>query len=297
MNRTCFSVLRCHLSLASAVTFLTLNCLSTVAQNSSTNPAPRLLVAWEKPDPRPGGLFDSLKNRLQKVGDMVVRVTSPDVAPENRHLWIISEDGKTKRLLSSEGGVRGPHWGAAGFIAYEVEADTNNDGVIDANDDLQIHVIAAAGGASQSAGKGRSPVWSPDGRHLAFLRDDGIWTYGLDGEVKRLDHSQKGSLIFTDRRSVATATNFWTLDIATQAIQPLLPELQKRYLWLGSISPSGSKLVFHDAMRSDIFVRKLTVLEPETNLTADAFSDFDPTWSPDEKFIVFVSDRPIDGVK
>jgi WD40-like Beta Propeller Repeat len=276
-----------------AAFILTFISASTSGEDNLYNPPIRNLIAWEKADTPQESIIQILKSVVNSVNDMVVRVTSPDVAPEKRHLWIISADGKEKRLLSRDVGVRNPRWGAAGYIVYEVETETNNDGVIAANDELVLHVIPANGGRSRELGTGRSPVWSPDGTEVAFLRDDGIWIYNLAGKITKLGSDQRGRIIFTDRRSAATATNFWILDISNQVSKPLPADLKNRYLWLRSVSPSGSKLVF-DEMPSNIFVRSL-VDGAEINLTPDTYSNCDPAWSPDEKYIVFVSDRPTDG--
>jgi hypothetical protein len=255
--------------------------------------AVRNLVDWVDVQEAAPGLIDLIRQRVRDITGLVVRITSPDIGPEERRLWVISASGGEPRLLSPETGVRRPRWGRLGFVAFEQEIDTNGDGTLDALDSTVIGVVPAEGGEGSKLGVGRAPVWSPDGQHLAFIRDDAIWIYRLGGVPVPLHDAQvRGALVVTDRRTAALARVFWMLPLDGRAPQRLPEEMDDRYIWLGAVSPSGASLTFSDAMHSDIYVRRLDSTGRETNLTNDPYSDLDPAWSPDERFVVYVSNRP-----
>src|SRR5437016_6122643 len=94
--------------------------LLTVAACAAQVRTPAQLLDWvdAKDDV---SLFENLRLRLDRLTDIFVRVTSPDISRESKHLWIVSAEGKTKCLVSSEASVSEPRWGAAGYILYLVE--------------------------------------------------------------------------------------------------------------------------------------------------------------------------------
>jgi hypothetical protein len=255
-------------------------------------PVIRHLVDWVESEAADTGFLGWIRDRVKEITGLVVRITSPDVRPESRRLWVIPASGGEPQRLAQDTGARNPRWGKRGFIAFEQEADTNGDGSIDALDHTLIRVVRADGGESVKVGQGSAPVWSPDGLHLAFIREDTIWVHRLGGEAVPLTQAVlSGTLIGTDRLTSALVTSFWAIPVRGGAPRQLPPDLGNRYVWLGAVSPSGKRLVFHNAMRSDIYIRWLQNAGREINLTNDPYTDMDPAWSPDERFVVFVSDR------
>jgi len=238
--------------------------------------------------------LEKLRNRLDRLTDFFVRVTSPDIARESKHLWIVSADGKDKCLVSEEAGVSEPRWGAGGYILYLMEADTNGDGAIDFRDEYLVRAVQPSGQAARTLGQGQSAVWAPDGAHAAILHEAAIRVAGLDGKTVAMGAvGPAGKLVVTNSRASSRTRQFWTVDARSGASQDLPDSLRAKYLWLGSLSGSGTKLVFTDAMKTDVFVRSVGGGEPDRNVTNDRFLDMDPSWSPDEKSIVYVSDSPL----
>lgn len=255
--------------------------------------APASLVDWiDTPDN--ASWVDTLRNRLDKLTDFFVRVTSPDIPRESKHLWIVSADGKNKCLVSQEASVGEPRWGTGGFILYLAEADTNGDGVLDFKDEYLIRAVRPNGEGGRTLGQGQSAVWSPDGRKAAIIHDSKIMVAGLDGQAVPLGPGvPAGKLITANSLASSRTRQFWAVDTRTGSDETLPEKLRTKYLWLGALSVSGTKLVFADAMKTDIFVRGVDGARPDRNVTNDRFLDMDPAWSPDEKNIVYVSDSPL----
>lgn len=260
---------------------------------SAQQPPPAWLLDWV--DTKGSASFsDQILKRLDGLTDFFVRVTSPDIPRESKHLWIVSADGKNKCLVSQESAVSDPRWGAGGFILYLVEADTNGDGVIDYKDEYLVRAIQPNGQAARTLGQGQSAVWSPDGRRAAIIHDSKILVAGLDGQTSPIGSGlPPGRIVVASSRASSRNRQFWAVEAQTGKSESLPESLRSKYMWLGSLSPSGRQLVFADAMKTAIFIRPADNSQPDLNLTNDRFSDMDPSWSPDERNIVYVSDSPL----
>lgn len=90
-----------------------------------------------------------------------------------------SRGGRVRRLVTSTHGIEWPSWSADGrHILYS----TNRVG-----DPGQIRMwrVAATGGRPRGLGTGRSIDQSPDGRQIAFITGDDVWTMRPDGSRRR----------------------------------------------------------------------------------------------------------------
>ena len=268
-----------------------------VAQEGHRQHSILQLIEWMEVKPGDNnGILSILRRLLEDMANLSVRVTSPDIPMEKRRLWIMPINNGKPRLLSEQTSVRNPKWGKKDWIAYEQESDTNGDGFIDFHDRMKIQIIKLNTGHIRSIGEGVTPIWSPDGEALAFIRDGEIQIYKLSGSILSVTQAKlEGELVYSNKRSKALADKFWMININNGIIQKLPEDLQRKYLWLGVLSSDGQRMLMSDASHSDIFIRKLSTLDNHgINLTQDKYIDLEPHWSPDEKSIVFVSDRPVD---
>jgi Tol biopolymer transport system component len=114
-----------------------------------------------------------------------------------------------------------------------------------------------------STRRDHQPQYSPDGSQIAFSSDrtgrGSIWVCASDGS------------------------------------NPIELTQEKQAIW-PSWSPSGQKLAFHvydyERGRSDIHVMDAQGGFPQNLTGADEYGGGIPTWSSDEKWIYFVTDRP-----
>ena len=254
------------------------------------------LVEWIDLTPTDNGsIFTKIQRMLEGVTDLTVRVTSPDIPIEKRRLWVMTIDGGKPALMSHQTGVRNPKWGKKNWIAYEQESDTNGDGVINFHDRLRVKIINLNSGVIRTIGNGLTPIWSPDGEALAFIKEGEIWIYKLTGSLLPMSQALlKGELVYFNKHSKALADKFWTINVNDGTIKQLPADMQRKYLWLGALSSDGQRILMSDASYSDIFIKNLHLNNSEINLTNDEYLEIGPDWSSDEKSIVFVSDRPIE---
>jgi dipeptidyl aminopeptidase/acylaminoacyl peptidase len=265
--------------------------ISTSAQTGE----PIQLLDWVEVK-SPGGLNQQLHALLSNVTSFFVRVTSPDVPRESRRVWKMSVDGSSNCLLNEDTGVRYPRWGSAGYVLYLQEADTNHDGRMDFNDDFLIRIAPVSGGAGKTVAQGKSAVWSPDGRYIGFVRDGKILFATAQGEILSPGNSvPAGKIVAANGRNPNATHHFWSFDAREGSSENLPDDLARKYLWIGSLSPSGTKIIFANTMENGLEVQDAQNQASVKEIAHGEYHVMDPAWSPDEKEIVYISDRPATG--
>jgi Tol biopolymer transport system component/DNA-binding winged helix-turn-helix (wHTH) protein len=168
----------------------------------------------------------------------------------------------------------------------------------------------------------RSPVWSPDGKHMAFLR--GVHrpgTYGVQPQIEILDlaSNQRFVVLAQPRLGPALA---WIGDRLVYVLNETPPNQNDSNIWsmkidLGTGKPlgganritsspgaieylsnaaNGKRLAYvKQGWQPDVYVAKVEAngarLSTPRRLTLDERQDLPWSWTPDSKQVLFGSDR------
>ena len=150
--------------------------------------------------------------------------------------------------------------------------------------------------------KGTQPTWSPDGRSIAFVRNGEIHVIGADGGNDRRLARGAQPAWSPDGRTIAFAG---TRDILTVRLADgkLTNLTRSPKPWLGNTTPAyapnGKLIAFSrstDAFNTDIFlmttkgkiVKRLT---RSVGTDSTLGEEHGPSWSPDGRSLVYVSNR------
>jgi len=172
-----------------------------------------------------------------------------------------------------------------------------------------------------------NPVWSRDSQKIAFLSGESIWVSSADGSHAKPCTPGAGLqqiLAWTrDNRYIIFSTqpgndipvltgkdhlltpgdleikpedriilDLWQVNISTGEKERLAYDLS--WQWLPYISPGGTRLVFpitRTDLQSQLWMREGNKFKKARPLTDGNYLDVDSTWSPEGKWLVFVSNR------
>ena len=168
-----------------------------------------------------------------------------------------------------------------------------------------------------------SPAWAPDGRHLALITFQyHPGSYSSDTQIESVEvatgrretilvraglsrglaWTRTGKLIFSAGEAQLNPddSNLWFLNLDTGSARPVGAPIritrESNFLHSVSASADGRRLVFFksiyqpDVYMSDIDPRSLALSQPRV-LTLDERGNFPYVWTPDNRFIIFISNR------
>jgi dipeptidyl aminopeptidase/acylaminoacyl peptidase len=188
-----------------------------------------------------------------------------------RNIWLADADRPARQVTAyhADDGqllyhlALRPDGGALAFVRggdpeYADEEDLPNTGSAAFAPKQQLLLAdLGEGGASRPIGEGHSPVFSPDGRSIAYTRRGAIWLWdaaigarriaSVDGDVRRLQWSPDGSqLLFVDDRDGRSFAALLALDGSAiryldpalgQAIEPVFSPDGREIAFIAAVDP------------------------------------------------------------
>ncbi len=216
--------------------------------------------------------------RVSVDGGAPVQVsrTAPGVRPEPKENLVVSRDGRTLFYTQARYFQNIDNLFVMPAAGGEARQLSFNDAIIETSpapspDGSQLAYFTRTGRGTKihlldlaaptawprlldpSSKTERFPVWSPDGRRMAFIRDGDVWITAMDGsEAKKLvrpEHGTVGSPVWSpDGTRVLVSSNasgfsqLGVVDVATGRLTPLT--YAQRETYGGSWSPDGRWITY-----------------------------------------------------
>ncbi len=159
------------------------------------------------------------------------------------------------------------------------------------------------------ASRSQSPKWSPDGKFIAFVSDksgrDEVWVGDPDGKsvkpVTSLDN-EKGALLWTpDSKALlytAADKRLYSYSVADGKTAVVTSDTVGR-IGAFAVSPDSKWVAFSKqdrTLRSHVYIAPIAGGE-ERHISDDAllFSESNPAWTADGRYLVFTSSEGFSG--
>jgi Tol biopolymer transport system component/DNA-binding winged helix-turn-helix (wHTH) protein len=239
------------------------------------------------------------------------------IGPERQSgLWQISTIGGSPRKLSDEGREAAVSPDGSQIVFLKGGASSQELWLMRADGEQPRKL------AGQLGDLFRSPVWSTDGKQVAFLR--GVYhpgEYGVEPQIEILDVASNFRKVVMSQAWFGPALA-WTNDRLVYVLDEAPPNQNDSNVWSVKIDPrtgraldtakrltvgpgqvqylssaaDGKRLAYvKEGWQEDVYVARLeangTRLETPRLLTLDERQDLPWAWTPDSKQVIFGSDR------
>ena len=295
-------------------------------QPTQTPPPTAIPLPSATPQPRPTPEPKYLAN------GKLVAFASNRADPQTFQLYtmkVILEDtgglvaGDLQQLTTAAGSKSQPAWSPDGTRLLYVSKGAKTEDTGEMEDEIWLLDLTAQDpqpvNISQQKGNDSDPIWSPDGRMIAFVNQNQftdvlqIYTINVDGTEKRRisgDYYETNPQWTPDMQSMLNIIYagghryFHIRDWVEQRYPTPLPTSKPfdRQAFFGrqgeifdfKLSPPGEQIAY---TRVEGYVKQIYALdfrtrgEKTTLLTADTTSNYQPDWSPDSQWIIFTSER------
>jgi Tol biopolymer transport system component len=220
-------------------------------------------------------------------GDAHSALLSLDQASDDLRVMTIVDDGaRNYHVQPSPDGLS---------IAFDSDRDGERGVYVAKRDGTGVHRVSGDGYAGV-------PTWSPDGKHLAFIRAEpnnsrvwNLWLLAIDsGEMRRLTSFKYGQTWsaswFPNGRQVCYTheDKLIVQDLATGRITEYASPVRQQLVRTPAVSPDGTKVVFQ-VYRHGAWLLDLTDGSTRCVLTDPSAEEF--AWSPDGRRVAFHSRR------
>ena len=229
---------------------------------------------WQSRRPAPAQRL-AFASAAQKLTDLPGEEVYPSLSPDGASFVFAGPQSGNWDIYRQQVGVRSAVNLTASSDSYDTQpvfspdgsriafrSSRNGGGVflmrVDGSDVLQV------------TDAGFNPAWSPDGRELA-LNDDNIFNYEA-------------------RSTYPTVSKLWAVDVNTKTRRVITTRDAVQADW----SPHGQRLAFWGEQKGghrDIWTVAADGKTEPVPVTDDAFIDWNPIWSPNGKYLYFLSNR------
>jgi serine/threonine protein kinase/Tol biopolymer transport system component len=200
------------------------------------------------------------------------RESFPSLSPDGRSLlYVKSMDGNADIYLQRVGGgnpLNLTHDSPGDDTQPAYSPDGQQIAFRSDREGGGLFVMGATGeSARRVAGDGYNPSWSPDGRKIVFA------TEGVANPLERRQTSQ-----------------LWIVDVATEKKRLLSPGDAVQPSW----SPHGQRIAYWgipNGKAKRILWTAPAAGGPASPMVDDEHVNWDPVWSPDGRYLYYVSDR------
>ena len=236
------------------------------------------------------------------------------MVPEPHDIWVGRDEREGIPAPDRPDTDPPPHWRLEAVAATErprdldLSPDSTHASLIIDRDTSDVWVLDLSTSVARRLTTGRdpapswedtAPVWSPDGRHIAYADQGAVWVVASQGgPPRRL--AEVGSPVWLDpARLVVSFEHARSTGLAVLPLDDPLPSM----LVLGdgdcgeaTVSPDGRHVAYTFSPRGDRNRSEIQVVDVRSRetrpLTGSAGNhDRGPAWSPDGTQIAFVSER------